>query len=67
MCFSIPKQIIKIKNGNATMEDKTIAKLGSLKADDGDYLLVYGNMAVEKIPKKKALTARNLIKNIAAQ
>ena len=43
------------------MENGLVVKLGNLKATPGDYLLCYGNMAVEKVTKKKAEQFRNLI------
>lgn len=54
MCFSVPKKIVKIEKGLALTETGSWANLGMVKAMPGDYLLVYGNMAVEKVSKKKA-------------
>lgn len=61
MCFQIPKQITSIKNAEAIVEGGQQVKLGNIKASPGDYLLCYGNMAVEKIGKKKALEMRQTI------
>ena len=62
MCFALPKQIKKIEGSSATMEDTTVAELGDICAKVGDYLLVAGPLAIEKIPKKKALQMRQMIK-----
>lgn len=61
MCFSIPKQIESITDTDAIVEGGQKIKLGTIKASPGDYLLVYGNMAVEKITKKKAVSFRKLL------
>lgn len=66
MCFAIPKQIKQIKGNIAFMEDKSSAKLGDIQASPGDFLLVYGNIAVEKIDAQKAHATRTLIKKIDA-
>lgn len=64
MCFQIPKQVKSISNSHALIEGGITVKLGTIKAIPGDYLMVYGNMAVEKISKEKALQSRHLIRNI---
>ena len=64
MCFQIPRQIKSIKNNHAIVEGDMNVKLGNLKVASGDYVLVYGNMAVEKIEKERALETRRLISNI---
>jgi len=46
------------------MEDGTHVKMGNLKAQNGDYLSIYGDMAVEKLDNEKARKARLFIKNI---
>ena len=61
MCFSIPKKIKSITDNLAIVEGEVNVKLGTIKASPGDYVLVYGNMAVEKIGKKKAEAFRKMI------
>ena len=63
MCFQIPKQITSITSAGATVEGNQLVKLGTIKASPGDYLLVYGNMAVEKISKKKAEDFRKALQS----
>lgn len=63
MCFQIPKQVKSVTNGKALVEGDIDVKLGSIEASPGDYLLVYGNMAVEKISKKKARAFRQLLQS----
>ena len=64
MCFSIPKQIKQIKDNIAKLEDGRLVTLGDIKAKKGEYILVFGDMAVEKMPTEKALQARSVIKHI---
>ncbi|MBI4136627.1 HypC/HybG/HupF family hydrogenase formation chaperone [Candidatus Roizmanbacteria bacterium] len=61
MCFQIPKQVTSVDKSNAIVEGNLPVKLGTIKVSPGDYLLVYGNMAVEKIGKKKAEEFRRMI------
>lgn len=61
MCFQIPKQIKSINYDYAVVEGDMIVKTGNLKVATGDYVLVYGNMAVEKLEKKQALEMRKTI------
>jgi hydrogenase maturation factor len=64
MCFSIPKKVISVSEVTATIEDGSTVKLGNIVASPGDYLLIYGNMAVEKIPANKAMAIRQAISDI---
>ena len=64
MCFQIPKQIKSIRNNDAIVEGDISVKLGNLKVTTGDYVLVYGNMAVEKLDSKKALEMRKTIRTL---
>jgi hydrogenase maturation factor len=63
MCFSIPLKVLKIAGKTAEMEDGRMVRLGEL-ADiaAGDYLEVYADMAVTKIPPAQAQKIRTLIK-----
>ncbi len=45
----------------AITETGSRIRLGDIKVSPGDYLLVYGNMAVEKIGKKKAEDLRKTL------
>lgn len=67
MCFSIPKQIVSVAHNIATLEDGTQVQLGEVNAVPTDYVLVYGNVAVEKIPQKQALKTRRIIHTIDTQ
>lgn len=62
MCFSIPKKISSVKNNIARIEDGRSVKLGNLQAKKGEYILVFGDIAVEKVHKNRALKGRNIIK-----
>ena len=64
MCFQIPKKIKLLKKNVAVMEDGTNVKLGNLKANKGDYLSIYGDMAVEILDSDKAKNARLFINKI---
>lgn len=64
MCFQIPKQVKTIADHEAMMEDGARVNLGEIDVKTGDYVLVYGNMAVEKISKERALKNRKLIRQI---
>lgn len=46
------------------MEDGTRVKMGNLDAHKGDYLSVYGDMAVEILDSKEAKNARLFINQI---
>ena len=67
MCFSIPKQITSMADKTAIMEDGSRVSLGNIQATSGDYILIYGNMAVEKIPEKQALQTRRIMHTIDNQ
>lgn len=62
MCFVIPLKIKQINNNLAKMEDGRLVKLGPIKAQKGDYLQVYADVAVKKLTDKEALSIRGLIK-----
>ncbi len=63
MCFSIPKKISSVKNNIARLEDGHSVKLGNLQVKKGEYVLVFGDIAVEKIPQGRALKGRTIIKH----
>ena len=65
MCFSIPKQIKTIEGKFGVTEDGkkvSIESVNNLKI--GDYINVYGSVAVNKISQKEALKIRKLIQNL---
>lgn len=61
MCFALPKQIKEIKGAIATMYDGSQVRLGPIKAKEGDFLLVIGPLAVEKISQRKANAMKKLV------
>ena len=64
MCFQIPKKIKAVKKNIAVMEDGTTVKMGNLNAQKGDYLSIYGDMAVEKLDNERARKARLFINKL---
>jgi len=57
MCQAIPRKVIKVEEGRAEVETSS----GSIEVnllDDkikaGDYLLVHGNLGINKVSKKEA-------------
>ena len=66
MCLAIPYKIKSIKNQSAVVscpecEDKGIRVDLVEDLKEGDFVLVQNNMAVRKIPKKKAEEIYQLI------
>lgn len=65
MCLTIPKKVIAVDGGLATLETvdgkrqivKTMVELGV-----GDYVLTQQNIAMQKIGEKEALEILELIK-----
>lgn len=63
MCFAIPLKVKQVTNNQATMEDGRIVRLGELtNIKKGDYLEVYADIAVLKLPEEQAKSIRRLIK-----
>jgi|GEM_PF-6323927 len=62
MCFAIPKKIKNISKNTITTTDGVVAKSGGMKLKSGEYVLIYGDVVVEKIPKNHAVQA---LQNIA--
>lgn len=58
MCLSIPKKIVKIKGGWATVKDGGHSRKANLSliknAKVGDYVLVHADLALNKIEKREA-------------
>ena len=57
MCFAIPKKIETVGKDTITTTDGIIAKNGGLTLKNGEYVLIYGDVVVEKIPKSQAVQA----------
>ena len=65
MCFSVPKQIKSISNNRAVTTDGLEISLGNLtKIKTGNYVRVFGNMAVERLTKTDACAILNTIKTL---
>lgn len=64
MCFALPKKIAKIDGSMATMADGSTVRLGTIQANPGEYLLVIGPLAVEKISTKKAQDMLAIVKQL---
>ncbi len=62
MCFAIPKKIATVAKDTITTTDGITAKNGGLKLKNGEYVLIYGDVVVEKMPKSQASHA---LQNIA--
>ena len=61
MCMSIPKLVLSVDGDEAVVEGDAKVRLGDIRTFPGDYLLCYGNMAVEKVTKKKAEEFRKML------
>lgn len=65
MCFSIPRKIIKVKNSRAFLEGGKSVKIGSeLSVKSGDYVQIFGEVAVSKLSRYQGLKIRQLIKRL---
>ncbi len=66
MCLAVPGKIEKIDNNTAIVDygiEKRKADNSLLNAEIGDYVIVNAGFIIEKIPKKEAKQALELIKN----
>ncbi|PIZ64446.1 hypothetical protein CO051_04795 [Candidatus Roizmanbacteria bacterium CG_4_9_14_0_2_um_filter_39_13] len=54
MCFAIPKKVHSVEGDCIVTTDGIRAKHGGIKCLVGDYVLIYGDVVVEKIPSKQA-------------
>ncbi len=53
MCINMPLKVVKITNDTAVMEDGREVRIGLIKdLKNGDYLEVYGDVALEKVAGK---------------
>ncbi|KKQ37040.1 MAG: hypothetical protein US54_C0046G0003 [Candidatus Roizmanbacteria bacterium GW2011_GWA2_37_7] len=57
MCFAIPKKIKTVLKDTILTTDGVTAKKGGLTLQPGQYVMIFGNMVVEKIPEKQAAQA----------
>ena len=70
MCLATPAKIIRLKDKNALVRDdhgerRVNLHLLSEKPKIGDYLLVHGDLAINRLGKKDALEILNLNKEIS--
>jgi hydrogenase expression/formation protein HypC len=66
MCLAVPGKIIKIDQGEATVDYDVEKRKGALIEDDysvGDYVIIQGGIVVQKIEEKEAIQALQLYKN----
>ena len=62
MCFLIPKKVISVTGKTAKLEDGHNVDLGNVKSvKKGDFLRVYGNIAIEKVRNKEAQAIRKFV------
>lgn len=53
---------MKVKGNRVIVANGQEVHAGTLKLHEGEYVLVYANLAVEKISKMQAMYTQNLIK-----
>lgn len=67
MCLAIPSKVLKIEDNRAIVKSDNHTHKADLSivknVKIGDYLLVHGDMALNKIPKKDALKILNFLEN----
>jgi hydrogenase maturation factor len=61
MCFSVPKRVVRVYQDKAIVQGGAKVRLGSIRVQKGDFLLVYGDMAVEKVSTQKVEQFRKMI------
>ena len=60
MCLAVPGKIIEIKSEIVTVDygaEKRKAKFTSKNYKKGDYVIIQGGVAVQKVDKKEAVEA----------
>ena len=70
MCLSIPRKIIKIKNGKAVVsynKEKRNVKTAIKNIKEGDYVIVNNGIIVGKLKKQEAEQFLKIIKNVGRQ
>jgi hydrogenase assembly chaperone HypC/HupF len=57
MCLAIPGKVVSVKGNNVTVEYGSERRQASAMIDvsEGEYVLVTGNMVIQKVPEKEAL------------
>lgn len=71
MCYAIPAKIMKIVDDVATVDYGGVVKKVNVSLIDdptiGDYTLIHAGFAIEKLDKKSAEEALQIIRNDLAQ
>lgn len=68
MCFAVPSKVINIKGDWAEIESSghkhraNLSLLKNKKVVFGDYLLIHGDLAIQKLEKEEALKILEMIK-----
>jgi len=63
MCFAIPKKIHQVAKDTITTTDGVTAKNGGLPLNIGEYVMIYGDVVVERIPADEAIESLVHIKD----
>jgi len=64
MCYAIPAKIMKIHGDTATVDYGGITKIVNInlvEAKVGDYILIHAGFGIEKLDKKSAKEALEII------
>ena len=65
MCLAVPRQVIKVRDNKALLQDKRWVLLDLVpKVRPGDYVIVSADLAVEKITKKQAKDMNEAMESI---
>ena len=70
MCLAVPSKVIKINGEWADVQSlnhthkANINLLKNKNINLGDYLLVHGDLAIQKVSKNEALKILKMVKNI---
>ena len=60
MCLAIPGKVIKIEDGEATVnygKENRKARLVNSEIKEGDYVVVQSNLIIQKVPEEEAIEA----------
>lgn len=64
MCVSVPRKVVRVIKDKAELEDGRTVRLGLVKEiRPGDYLEVYGDIALAKVPEKDPTAYKHVLKN----
>jgi hydrogenase maturation factor len=61
MCLTVPRKVIKIKDGKALLQDGRWVKSLAGKLKPGDMVLAQADLAIEKITKNQAGEMKTVI------